>query len=302
MIRYIFIFVLFFNILFANVYIGQGVGKSEQEAKQNALVDISSQISTKIDSSLTTTKTRDKSDIKIKSHQKTKANLSDYKLLDIKYKDGNYFVKIEYENIPSLDRFVKKINKKYSKKQIVKAIKKDFGKSLGLELVRKDKRWYLKYKNSMQILDKKDFSRFFLSSENKNIKIKTNKRNNILYENDEFYFKVKSLKDGYVSILTVYEDGTVSILMKNIKVKAKKSENIPDKDFEAIPIAGLIEKGVETFDMYVAIYSPKKLIFDSFALADEELISAQKYKNFDELLIFLDDKTYSTLKVVTKPR
>ena len=42
--------------------------------------------------------------------------------------------------------------------------------------------------------------------------------------------------------------------------------------------------------------------FDSFAYADDELISEEKYKNFDELIEFLDDKIYTTLKVVTKPR
>lgn len=297
----LFIFVLF-NSLYATVYIGKGIGKSEQEAKQNALIDISSQISTKIDSSLTTRKTREKKDVEIKSSQKTKASLSDYKLLNLEYKDGNYFVKIEYENIPSLDKFVKKIKGKYTKKQIIKSIEKDFGKSLDLELVRKDKMWYLKYTNIMQVLDKKDFEKFLKTTVNNELIINTNKKNNILYEDDEFYFKVKSSKKGFVSILTVYENGTVSILMKNINIKANKEESIPDKEFESVPIAGLIEKGVETFDMYIAIYSDKKIIFDKFASADDELIEDERYKNLDQLLDFLENKNYSTLKVLTKPR
>jgi len=154
----------------------------------------------------------------------------------------------------------------------------------------------------MQIIDKKDFERFFVTIPNKKLFITTNKKNNILYDKDEFYFKVKSAEDGYVTILTVYEDGTVSTLMKNIPVEKNIVTNIPDKEFEPIPIAGLIENGVETFDMYVAIFSKKRFVFDRFATADEELIDDERYKNFDELIEFLKDKRYTTLKVVTKPR
>ena len=124
----------------------------------------------------------------------------------------------------------------------------------------------------------------------------------ILYNEDMFFFKVKSSKAGYLSILTVYEDGTVSTLMRNIHVEAAELTNLPDEDFESIPQAGLMKRGIETYDLYVLLYSKKRIIFDSFAYADEELIDEEKYKNFDELIEFINDKDYATLKVVTKPR
>ena len=162
----------------------------------------------------------------IKTTHSIKANISDYEVVESAYKDGEYFVQISYENIPSLEKFAKRT--KFKKKQIVNSIKKDFGKSLNIELVRKDMKWYLKYKETMQMLDKKDFARFFKTTPNKNLTINTNKKNNILYEDDEFYFKVKSFKKGYVSIITVYENGTVSVLLKNIPISKNSIENIPD--------------------------------------------------------------------------
>jgi hypothetical protein len=295
---------LFITNIFATTYIGEGYANSKKEAKQNALNDIASQISVKIDNTII----KDKSNIdgkytkniKIKTTQSIKANISDYEIIESAYKNGEYFIKIKYENIPSLEKFAKKSHLK--KKQIINSIKKDFGKSLGLELVRKDMKWYLKYKDVMQMLDKKGFTRFFKTTLNKSLTINTNKKNNILYEDDEFYFKVKSSKKGYVSILTVYENGTVSVLLKNIPISKDSIENIPDKEFEAIPQAGLLVKGKDTFDMYVAIYSAKKLIFDSFANADDRLIDDERYKNLDELFEFLDGKVFTTLKVVTKHR
>ncbi len=80
------------------------------------------------------------------------------------------------------------------------------------------------------------------------------------------------------------------------------TENIPDIDFEMIPQAGLMQENVETYDLYVAIFSKNKINFDQFAYADSELISEEKYKNFDELIEILDDKIYATIKIVTKPK
>jgi len=278
-----------------NFYIGYGSASSELEAKQNALVSISSQISIKIDSSLTTTKTYDTKDMQIVSSQKTDANLNDYKVLKLEFKEGKYFVAIEYENIPNIQKFKNKLK--------AKNIKVNFNNYFkNFELVRKDKRWYIKYQDIVQLLDKREFEKFFVTIPNENISIKTNKKNDILYDGDEFYFQVNTKEDGYISILTVYEDGTVSTLLKNIKVKANQKENLPDKDFEAIPQAGLLKQGVETFDLYVAIVSKKRFHFDSFATANEELIEDERYKNFDQLQRFLKDKNYTTLKVLTKPR
>jgi len=52
----------------------------------------------------------------------------------------------------------------------------------------------------------------------------------------------------------------------------------------------------------VLILSAKRIHFDNFAQADEALIEEEKYKNFDELIEFLDTKEFTTLKVVTKPK
>jgi hypothetical protein len=290
-----------------NTDIGYGSASSEKEAKQNALNSIVSQISTTIEHKTSIDKKmvagNYQKDIAIKSTQQSKAKLYDYNLLKLEYKDREYFVAIEYENIPSLDKFVKKINdKSITKKTIINSIQKDFGNSLGFELVRKDKMWYIKYKNFMQILDKKDFSLFFKTIVNNSFDTKVIKPNKYIYENDEFYFEILSKKAGYMSILTVYEDGTVSTMMQNIKINANQKENLPDKDFEAIPEAGLLQKGVETYDMYIFILSDEKLLFDSFALAGDDVIKDDRYKNFDMLLAFLSDKNYSSLKVITKPR
>ena len=300
-----------------NVYIGYGIGSTSQEAKANALNDVASQISVQIKSSLQIATNVKNGKVEKNSSdtvsQKSEAILNDYKLLRSEYKDGKYYIAISYENIPSLDKFVKKLKqtkppKKVSKRGYLhhtlaaKELKKAFGDDIDFFLVRKDKKWFVGYDNILQVLDKRDFAKFFATVPNDELEISTNKKNNILYDGDKFYFKVRSTRKGFVSIVTVYEDGTVSTLIRNVPILANKTENIPDEEFETVPEAGLMKEGEETFDLYVAIYSDKKLHFDNFAYADEELIEEEKYKNFDQLLEFIDGKTYATLKVVTKPK
>jgi hypothetical protein len=177
-----------------------------------------------------------------------------------------------------------------------------FGKNIDLKILRKDSTWFLRYKNALQHITRSEFSHLFLSSDNEKLLINTNKRNNILYDGNEFSFQVKSKENGYVSIVTVYEDGTVATLIKNTPIKKEMITTLPDEKYGSVPVAGLLEKGKETYDMYILIWSPKKLMFDQFGDASDEHIEDERYKNFEDIIEFLNGKTYTTLKVVTRPR
>ena len=107
-----------------------------------------------------------------------------------------------------------------------------------------------------------------------------------MYDGDEFLFVVKSSEDGFVSIMSVYEDGTITTLVKNAKIKKDKLTNLPDEKSDATPVAGILEKGKETFDMYVVIWSDKKLNFDRFGDGNNENMEDERYKNFGELAEF----------------
>lgn len=302
----------------ANFYFGFGSGQSESEARQNALTDISGQIFTKIDSQTIQNKKSSngeyKNDIEIKSSQKTNANLSDYSVIKLEYDEGQYFVAVEYENISNISRFAKKIkllpnegnntvqNSFLQNSSLGKSLYGELGREIDFEVVRENKAWSLRYKNASQHIDENDFAKLFSSIPNENLELHTNKKNDILYDGDKFHFQVKSKDDGFVSILTVYEDGTVSSLIKNIAIKKDTQTIVPDEKYSSEPTAGLIETGKETFDMYVVVWSKAKILFDRFVDGATENIEDEKYKNFGELIEFLKDKRYGTLKVVTKPR
>jgi len=296
-----------------NFYIGYGQGSSEQSAKKEALNDISSQISVIIDSSLSSdmgvNDGKSYKNVQDKSSLRSYAQIQGYTVKKLEIDKGQYYIALSYENIPSIDKFNRKLSKVKTHMPVVlnsylskTPISKELNKKLDFSLKRKDGLWYIKYKNIYQALDSHDFSNFFTSTTNKKLSITTSKANSIMHNGDTFFFKLLSKQDGYVTIFTVYEDGTVAKLMSNIVVRKNKLEHIPDEEFESVLQAGLIEEGKETFDLYVVVFSQTKKYYDRFASADEELIEDERYKNFDALISLIDTMDYVTLKLVTKPR
>jgi hypothetical protein len=240
--------------------------------------------------------------------------LSDFEVIKGESEDGKYFVALSYENISTIERFAKKVkaSQEVAQNQATNLFLQNtiFGKKLAellgttidFELVRHNQAWFVRYKNAMQYLSKSDFEQFFISHSNDKLSLAIDKKTPILYDGEEFVFKVQSSEDGFITIVSVYEDGTVSTLLKNIPIKKEKPTTFPDDKSESIPVAGILEVGQDTFDMYVALWSPKKENFERFADASEEAIEDEKYKNFGELIEFLQTKRYTTLKVITKPR
>jgi hypothetical protein len=281
-----------------NTYIGYGSATTQLEARQNALNDIASQILTTVKYSMSIKKDIiDDSYSKVlnnRSIHTADANISDYKIIKMVHKDSQYFIAIEYENIPNIDKFKHKL-----KQNNIDVNFENYLKTF--ELFRKDKRWYIKYQDIVQMLDQKEFFKFFDTISNPHITLSTNHKNNILYEYDSFYLNIKSKYDGYMSVLFVDEFGTVSILRKNIPCGVNSLLKLPNPRYEDMIEVGLAHPNKETFDMAVAIYSDKRLNLDRFVIADYSFVYDEKYKNFDELVNFLKDREFSTLKIVTKP-
>lgn len=292
--------------------VGYGEGNSKDEAVLNALENISRQISVEINSTLKIEKSTIggyKKGIDKSSSQKTSSSIADYKVVKSIYND-KYFVAVLYENIPFTDRFIKNIklpkkdekqNSYFKNTLLSKKFEKITNKKLNLKLIRKDNNWFLKHNNYMQKITNKNFALLFKNIQNKNISFISSATRDILKDGEPFDFTVRSKKDGYISIVSVYEDGTVSTLIKNIKVKKDKKRVVPSQDDPIELTAGLINPTKETYDLYIAIYSKKPLSLEQFATAHTELIEDEKYKNFDEFIEFLDTKTFCSIKLITKP-
>jgi hypothetical protein len=55
-------------------------------------------------------------------------------------------------------------------------------------------------------------------------------------------------------------------------------------------------------NLYVAIYSTKKINLSRFEIANQELSNGKESKKFDELIQMLNDYNFATILLKTKPR
>jgi hypothetical protein len=76
----------------------------------------------------------------------------------------------------------------------------------------------------------------------------------------------------------------------------------PDEDSDSVLEASLLQNQKETFDMYVVLFTKKKRNFDEFIDAYDDVVDEELYKNFDELINLIYNKTYATIKVIIRPR
>jgi len=293
--------------------IGYGEEKNLSLAIQNAKSDISGQIKTQISSSMTqknTLKNETYNHESVQNQQSiTQATMTDITILKQEKIGDTWYVAVEFENIPPLQKFINKLpmnltdepqSSYLAKTELFDELHKSLGKTIATTLVRKDGAWNLGYKNILQPMDDRSFEDLFTTITDQNVSFTLNKKIPLLYNGEKFSFTLSSSNDGFISLLDVFEDGSVAVLSSNIPTSKNSPvivPNLKDKnDFEA---ATLVE-GKDSFDLFVAIYSDKPLNLDRFIIADANLQNSENAKSFDKLIGFLNGKRFSTLKITTK--
>ncbi len=293
--------------------VGYGEEKNLPLAIANAKASISGQIKTQISSNMIQNNTL-KNEIYnhevIQNQQSsTQATMTDTTVLKQEKVGDMWYVAVEFENIPTLQKFINKLpinltdepqNSYLMKTELFDELHKTIGKSIDAVLVRKDGAWYLKYKDVLQNIDERNFEDLFTSSKDQNLSLTLNKRIPLLYDGEKFSFTLSSTNDGFVSLLDVFEDGSVAVLSTNIPISKNSLISIPNikdkNDFEAATLT----QGKDSFDLFVAIYSEKPLNLDRFIIADANLQTSENAKSFDKLIGFLNGKQFATLKITTK--
>jgi len=295
--------------------IGYGEEKNLPQAIATAKANISGQIKTQISSNMiqnNTLKNETYNHEVIQNQQSsTQATMTDTTILKQQKVGDTWYVAVEFENIPTLQKFIKKLpinltdepqNSYLARTELFNELHKAIGKSIDTVLVRKDGTWCLRYKDILQNIDEESFEDLFMSAKDQNLSLTLNKKIPLLYDGEKFSFTLSSSNDGFVSLLDVYEDGSVAVLSSNIPISKNTLvaiPNIKDKnDFEAATLV----KGKDSFDLFVGIYSVKPLNLDRFIIGDANLQTSENAKSFDKLIAFLNGKQFSTLKINTKTK
>ena len=254
----------YLNVKAKNSYeiIGFGEGTTLKEAKLFAKDDIAKQIQT----SVASTAQRDVSlhneelhkSFSSRTIEKTNVELQDVKLIESAKVNDTFYVALSYENLSFEKRFTKNVKKTkcsdelqnpyLSSTHLFKKLNDAIGCKLNIKLLRKNSAWYLTYKEYMQVVPKNIFEELFISTTNKNFGFIPSQSK--LLQGDQFYFNFESKQNAYLSVLDVYEDGTVSIIYENKKIFKNKQLKVPDENFEYNLEAGLYEEGKATYDIF----------------------------------------------------
>ena len=295
-------------------YIGYGEGESIQQAKLSARNDIAAQLLVVIDSKMVVKKELSEGEFSTSaqqySRQQTFAKLSDLSMIESVYSAGKYFVAMEYQHLSFAQSFSRKIDLTtctneeqhpyLSETPLFKSLNKKIGCKLNLQLIRKNKAWALEHNETLAQVYSSELSQMYVNAEVGVLSIKPS--SNRLIEGALFDFSLAAKENGYVTLFNVYSDGVVSLLQENISVSAGVERAFPTEKDELVFEAALMEKGKESLDMYVGLFSPTKKNYPQFHEAGESLQQGESQYQFDSLLDLMRRHDFSAvlLRVVPK--
>lgn len=292
--------------------IGYGAGKTIKEAEATAKENIAQALISKVDSNFISETSSHNGSITDINEAKLKitSNLNLYNIKTIKQEqlDNLFYVALKYKNLDLAYRIKttvgdfecneKQHNDYLSQTPLFKKLTASIGCKLNFKLDRRNEAWYLKYKEHLFLLSHSEFEELYFTKHNNNFKFLPNKK--VLTDGDSFYFTLSSKKSGYITLLNVYENGITTLLQASTPIK--DTIQIPSKDSENYFEAGLVKDGVNTYDLYVAIYTKEPLNMSRFEYANEDLASNELAYKFDELIGVLNEYEYSSIFIRTISR
>lgn len=297
-----------------SVIYGYGVSDQRQDAIADAKAQIIGTLKTKISSTFISSQSV-KDD---QAHQKKRrvlnasssGNLIGAEVIrDEQTDDGKWYVAVKYLNLTLAEKAEQALkdtnctgrsNDYMDKTPLVEMLNAKLSCKHAFELTRFHRAWYISSKNFKAPLSKTNFDALFKSVYDKNLDLIPSSK--LLYEDEVFNFIIRSKKAGYVSLLSVYEDGKVGVMLSNASITPKHAILFPKADADVEMVAGLVEAGKPTQDLYVLIYSESKIDMTRFERVTDQLITSEQEFRFSEVIKLLKKGSYTTLLLKTLPK
>jgi hypothetical protein len=289
--------------------IGYGEGDSVELAASRAKEDIASQLKTKIDSMVSqNTKVKNGKADK-ESAQKlrvtTEAMLSGVEKLKEEREGNTYYAAYRYDARPFEMKFAAKATKavcqgksgstalEYTK--LFTAIAEELGCRPKIKFVRQNGIYTISSQYAA-LAANTQIERMFFSRSSQTLSITPSKYQP--QSGESISFMLKSQKEGYVSLFDVYDDGKVTAVTLNAKIKKAQLLKIPDDTNKDLEIAMSNNEGKNSTDMFVAVFSESELDLSGFERMDEGVATEKAYR-LDELFWLMDKHTFATTVVKT---
>lgn len=289
--------------------IGYGEGYSAEAAASRAKEDIASQIKTKIDSSLsqnikvTNGKAESQSAQKLKVT--TEAMLSGIEKVKEEVELGVYYAAYKYDARAFEVRFAAKAPKSICQgksgsqtienTKLFRAITEELGCQPKIRLT-KQNGVYMIGSQDIALAADAEMERIFFERQAPMLSLIPTKKQPKNMESISFF--IKSQKDGYVTFFDVYDDGKVTAVAVNAKIKKMQTLKIPDETNKDLELVMSDNDGKNSTDMFVAVFSESEMDFGSFERMEEGVATEKAYK-LDELFWIMDRHIFSTSIIKT---
>ena len=294
--------------------VGYGEGRTLDEALAKAKKGIAQSIRTRIRSESVFEERLANKDYSRNARtllqERTDVVLSDLETVRKEHRDGLWYIAVKYENLPFPKKFSKRLshraceqgnqNRYLSCTPLIKALNAELGCSPAVKLLRNHGLWYLACEDVMLPLGSAAFEKLYASCPSPSLSLVPSKTD--LRKGDAFSVTLRPLRDGFVSLLNVYESGEVSVILANRSAQASEDILCPDPAANLELVAGLVREGEATFDLYVGFLSPEKVDLGRIQQAGDQVSSGERHFKFDEVLGLMDNVEFCTVLIRTRPK
>lgn len=294
--------------------VGYGEGKTLEEARTKATKNIAQSIQTRILSeSVFEEKLADRNysqNARTRLQEKTDVVLSELTTVRKEYREGLWYLAVKVENLPFPKKMARRLGDYACKQQrqnpylsgtpLIQALNAELGCRPDVRLIRNHGLWYLSCDHTMLALSARDFERLFVSYTSEDLFLGSTKTD--LVEGDVFSLTLKPKRKGFLSLLNVYQNGMVSVLVANKPVESNEEVAFPDPSGDVELVAGLARDGGATFDLYVCLFSRRKIDVSRIQSAGSQVSRDETDFKFDEVLALMKKYTFCTEWIRTRPR
>ena len=289
--------------------IGYGQGDSCSAARESALREIAGMISITVSASYSNTVSlRDTAlDRAVTSSVKTRsdAELLGHDVLEEAFVGETCYVAIGYENLAPAQRFRRAVRATGRQSPPHPYLSQTFmarkiGRGIGFGIDRHQGLWYLVDHSVRVPIMQNELGHLFANARwprENGLILDTAPRRGTFAEGDAFGFDIGAPRTGFVSLLGVYEDGTVVVYFSNRPAEAGRTYRVPE---DADIVASTL-RDEETFDMYVLLFGTQRIDLSLFTSADAEVTRDERFKDFDALIDLMSRTAFITKRIVIKP-
>ena len=220
-------------------YIGYGQGSTKEaamlQAKSEIAQSIRSDIRVEVNSHTVFNDKVLKESFSSKTYIASDLKLSDIKRQKIEQRNDVFYTAYKYSNLPIVDKILQanipfrcttSPHPFLSQTPIYKSITKRLSCTPFMDVIYKNRNWYLVIEREMFNLNQQNIERLFARVNSPNIRLTLSK--NDLKSGELYFIKVEALKRGYLSLIQFFDSGQLQVLIDNDIVSSNKSITFPD--------------------------------------------------------------------------